>query len=96
MTGRLGETMAETIHESARPSGTGTFADGGEGRKIRDRRHGTPSNRVDAEVTRDHLPLLALKWVAVGLGVLMMLVVAPLLDLVVSMWSGLRRLFWAR
>jgi hypothetical protein len=46
-------------------------------------------------VTRTNLPLAALKWIAVVLGVLGMLVVAPLVDVVRSSVSGLRRLLWA-
>lgn len=88
--------MGETIQEPARPSGPRMLAGAAEGRKIRDRRHGSPSNRADGHVTHHYLPLVALKWVAVALGVLMMLVVAPLVDLAVSTWSGLRRLFWTR
>lgn len=63
-----------------------------EGRKIRNRRHAPPSGRADTDVTRTHLPLAALKWVAVVLGVLAMLVVAPLVDLVTSGFAGIRRL----
>jgi hypothetical protein len=64
-----------------------------EGRKMTNRWHAPPSGRANTNVTRMHLPLAALKWVAVVLGVLSMLVVAPLVDLAGSGLSRLRLLF---
>ncbi len=87
--------MLETAKKSTEPSSTHSLATSArEGRKIRSGRHEPPSGRADAEVTRIHLPLAALKWVAVVLGVLSMLVVAPLVDLAASTLSRLRRLVW--
>lgn len=90
------ETMLETADESIRPTGAQSLATSARGgRKIRDRWPEPPSGRADTNVRRMHLPLAALKWVAVVFGVLGMLVVAPLLDLVGSAFSSLRRVLWA-
>jgi len=87
--------MLETSKESAQPVDAELLASSGEWRKIPDRRHGPPSDRVDTYVTRNHLPLAALKWVAVVFGALMMLVVVPVVDLAGSALSRLRRLLSA-
>jgi hypothetical protein len=84
--------MVETVHESAEQSRSEALPSTGEERKIPDCRHEPPSDHADAHVTRNHLPLTAFKWVAVVLGVLSMLVVAPLVDVVASTLSRLRRL----
>ena len=88
--------MLESAETPAPGTGPQTAATGArEGRKIGNRRHAPPSGRVDTQVTRTHLPLAALKWVAVVLGVLSMLVIAPLVDLVASGFAGVRRLLGA-
>jgi len=85
--------MLETADESIRPTDAQSLATSARGgRKIRNRWPESPSGWADANVRRMHLPLAALKWVAVVLGVLGMLVVAPLVDLVGSGLSSLRRL----
>jgi hypothetical protein len=88
--------MLEPIEEPMPRTGAySVTTDLGEGHKIRNRWQTPPSDRANRDVTRTNLPLAALKWIAVVLGVLGMLVVAPLVDVVRSSVSGLRRLLWA-
>jgi hypothetical protein len=75
--------MAETVRDSANPPAAHHLPpQGAGGHKIRRRWPEPPSGRANWIVTRTYMPFAALKWVAVGLGVLALLVIVPLVDLV--------------
>jgi hypothetical protein len=85
--------MAETARDSANPPAAPVLATSAAGRRnIQDRSSEPPSVRANWIVTSTHFALAALKWVAVGIGLVTMLVIVPLADLVGGSLSSVGRL----
>lgn len=64
--------------------------------KIEDGWPAPPSNRANWNVTQTSWPLMLVRWLVVGLGVLVLLVLVPLFDLVRASIDRVGQVFTAR
>lgn len=86
--------MAETARDSANPPTAPMLSTSVAGRRSIRHRSSEPPDRANWIVTISHLPFAALKWLGVGVGVVTMLLIAPVVDLVGGSLLRLGRLLW--